>query len=211
MADTGAPVDLARPLLAFGPPETRRIPPRDGPTPFRRVRTPGGQRQGTRLTPQFQALQQALLAERAQLAETTQAPDPELVAVFDLAGSVDNFLRACQGVEGLEFLADLQEDQVDADEDFYFQDQDEVSDDGVPQSLYMVMSNAEAVAELVRLFELWQQDSTVTFARGLNPLKQVFELLRSIRRWGPEERVRETGLLEKVKPSSASSPAQRWR
>lgn len=148
------------------------------------------------MTPQFQALQQALLAERAQLAETTQAPDPELVAVFDLAGSVDNFLRACQSVKGLEFLADLQEDQVDADEDFYFQDQDEVSDDVVPQSLYMVMSNAEAVAELVRLFELWQQDQTVTFARGLNPLKQVFELLRGIRRWGPEDRVRETGLLK---------------
>lgn len=196
MADTGAPVDAARPLLAFGPPETASIPPREGRPPFRRVRTPGGQRQGERLTPQFQTLREALAAERAQLAETTGAPDPELVAVFDLAGSVDTFLRACQGIDGLEFLADLQEDQVDADDDFYYEDQDEASDDGVPQSLYMVMSNGEAVAELVRLFELWQQEPTVTFATGLYPLKQVFALLRSIRRWGPEDRVRETGLLE---------------
>jgi hypothetical protein len=196
VADTGSPVSDSRPLLAFGPPETTSIPPREGPQPFRRVRAPGTGRQGERLTPQFQELQQALVAENAQLAETSEAPDPELVAVFDLAGTVDRFLRACEGIDGLEFLADLQEDQVAADDDFYYEDQDDVSDDGVPQSLYMVMSNAEAVRELVRLFELWQQDPSVTFARGLNPLKQVFELLRAIRRWGPEDRIRETGLLE---------------
>lgn len=196
MADTGSPVGDARPLLAFGPPETGTIPPRDGPQPFRRVRTPGGGRQGERLAPQFRALQQALIAENAQLAETTAAPDPELVAVFDLAGTVDRFMRACQGIDGLEFLADLQEDQVAADDDFYYEDENEISDDGVPQSLYMVMSNAEAVSELVRLFELWQQDPSITFNTGLNPLKQVFALLRGLRRWGPGDRIRETGLLE---------------
>ena len=58
--------------------------------------------------------------------------------------------------------------------------------DAVPQSLYMVMSNAEAVSSLVRLFELWQQDPSITFDTGLNPLKQVFDLLRAVRRWGPE-------------------------
>ncbi len=146
--------------------------------------------------PQFQALQDALSGESAQLAETTTAPDPELVAVFDLAGPVDRFMRACAGIEGLEFLADLQEDQVASDDDFFYEDADGVSDDTVPQSLYMVMSNVEAVSELVRLFGLWQEDPSVTFETGLNPLKQVFELLRAVRRWGPEDRVRETGLLE---------------
>ena len=196
MADTGTPVGDARPLLAFGPPATGAIPPRDGPQPFRRVRTPGGRRQGERLAPQFRVLQQALVSDGAQLAESTAAPDPELVAVFDLAGTVDGFVRACQGIDGLEFLADLQEDQVAADDDFYYEDENEISDDGVPQSLYMVMSNAEAVSELVRLFELWQQNPSITFDKGLNPLKQVFEFLRALRRWGPEDRIRETGLLE---------------
>ena len=72
----------------------------------------------------------------------------------------------------------------------------EPSDDAVPQSLYMVMTNAQAVEELVRLFKLWQLDQSVTFERGLAPLKEVFGLLRSIRRWGPEDRVRESGLLD---------------
>lgn len=196
MADTSAPLSERRPLLAFGEPRTQNIPPRDSRAPFRRVRTPGPGRQGTRLAPQFQTLVDALSEERAQLAEATAAPDPELVAVFDLAGTVDQFMRACAEIEGLEFLADLQEDQVAADDDFYYEDDDGQSDDAVPQSLYMVMSNAQAVNELVRLFALWQQDPSIRFETGLNPLKQVFELLRGVRRWGPGDRVRETGLLE---------------
>ena len=66
----------------------------------------------------------------------------------------------------------------------------------MPQSLYMIMTNARAVTELVSLFELWQDHPNITFETGLNPLKQVFASLRSVRRWGPEDRIRDTGLLE---------------
>ncbi|MGH9114158.1 MAG: S8 family peptidase [Acidimicrobiales bacterium] len=172
------------------------------------MQRPGPGRQGARLTPQFGALRDALEGERAQLAESTSAADPELVAVFDLAGTVDGFLRAAAGVDGLEFLTDLQEDRVDPDDDFYYRTEGEVTDDGVPQSLYMVMTNAQAVTELVRMFELWQQDPSVKLERGLNSLKEVFGLLRAIRRWGPEDRVRETGLLEQWREDLAVVGAQ---
>ncbi|MCZ7537857.1 MAG: hypothetical protein M5T61_19310 [Acidimicrobiia bacterium] len=197
MANAGPPVGELRPLLAFPAPVTGKIPPSDQPNRFRPVKRPGPGRQGTRITPQFTALREALEGGRAQLAEATTAPDPELVAVFDLAGPVDGFLRAAGQVEGLEFLSELQEDYIESDDDFFYEDKGgERSDDNVPQSLYMVMTNAQAVTELIRLFELWQQDPKVKFARGLNPLKDVFGLLRGIRRWGPEDRVRETGLLD---------------
>lgn len=196
MADAGAPLNDPRPLLAFPPPDAGPIPPRTTPPPFRPVQRPNAQRQGLRLTPQFRSLREALEQDRAQLIDSTTAPDPELVAVFDLAGTVEGFLRAAAGLDGLEFLADLQEDRVDADDDFFYEEDGEPSPDSVPQSLYMVMTNAQAVGELVRLFELWQQDQSVRFERGLAPLKEVFGLLRGIRRWGPEDRVRETGLLD---------------
>ena len=116
--------------------------------------------------------------------------------MFDLAGPVEAFLRAAAHIDGLEFLSDLQEDRLEADDDFFYETEGQPSDDAVPQSLYMVMTNAQAVVELVRLFQLWQEDQSVKFERGLAPLKEVFGLLRSIRRWGPEDRVRETGLLD---------------
>lgn len=197
MADPGPPVGDLRPLLAFPTPATGKIPPSDQRNRFRPIKRPTAGRQGTRITPQFNELRETLEGGRATLSETTTAADPELVAVFDLAGAVDGFLRAAAGIDGLEFLSELQEEYVEADDDFFFEDKGgERADADVPQSLYMVMTNAQAVTELIRLFELWQEDPKVKFATGLNPLKDVFGLLRGIRRWGPEDRVRETGLLD---------------
>ncbi|MCY4458723.1 MAG: S8 family peptidase [Acidimicrobiaceae bacterium] len=144
-------------------------------------------------------MRETLEQDRAELAETTTMSDPELVAVFDLAGSVEAFIRAVSHIEGLEFLSYLQEDAVAFDEDFFYEAKGEPTEKAVPQSLYMVLTNARAVDELVSLFERWQVDQSVKFARGLAPLKQVFKLLRSVRRWGPEDRVRDTGLLEQWK------------
>ena len=196
MADAGTALSEPRPLLAFPPSHAGPIPPRGTRPPFRPVQRPSAARQGARLTPQFQSLRESLERDRAQLVESTTASDPELVAVFDLAGTVERFLRAVARIDGLEFLSDLQEDQVEADDDFFYESEGEPSDEAVPQSLYMVMTNAQSVGELVRLFELWQQDESITFTRGLAPLKDVFGLLRAIRRWGPEDRVRETGILD---------------
>ena len=184
-----------RPLLAFAPAVIGPIPTgtrRFKPGP----RTPTAARQGQRLTPQFAALREALTAGRAQTADVTAEPDPELVVVFDVAGTVDRFVRAVAGIKGLELLAELDEDAIEPDEDFYYETDGEATGDAVPETLYMVMSNAQAVTELVRLFELWQANPDVTFERGLAPLKQAFKLLRAVRRWGPADRVRETGLLQ---------------
>ncbi len=131
-----------------------------------------------------------------QAAEATSEPDPELVVVFDLAGTVVNFMRAVRRIPGLEFLTEHDEDAVEPDEDFYFEDAGEATDTVVPETLYMVMTSARAVTELVRLFGLWEADRTVKFERGLAPLKNAFALLRAVRRWSPIDRVRETGLLQ---------------
>lgn len=189
----------SRPLLAFGPPVVGAIPTvPEGSRQFPpRVRGPGPKRQSERLTPRFQALQDAIEARRAALSDTPDDPDPEMVVVFDLAGTAEDFARAVAMVPGLEFLAEQEDDKAEPDDDFQL-----LGSDGRPtekvlsESLYMVMSNAQAVTELIRLFQLWQADPTRQFARGLNPLRGAFQLLRDIRRWGPQDRVRETGLLQ---------------
>ena len=184
-----------RTLLGFGPVTAGPIPPAAPgfPPPPRR---PDPQRQGQRITPQFQTLRQALERERLELAQATSASDPELVVVFDLVGTVEGFVRAVRDIEGLEFLADVAADGAEPDDDFFLEEDGVRKADLLPQSLYMLMTNARAVGQIVRLFNLWRDDPGITFETGLNPLKKVFELLRAVRRWGPEDRVRETGLLE---------------
>lgn len=76
----------AYPLLAFGPSTNDVIPPA-GRRAIPRPRGPGAQRQGERLTPQFTALGDALAAGRLSATASTNEQDPELVVVFDLAGT----------------------------------------------------------------------------------------------------------------------------
>lgn len=129
---------------------------------------------------------------------TADEVDPELVVVFDLAGTVDGFRNAAE-TAGLQFLIEQLEDKTDPDDDFYMVDPDtrDASDDEIVHSLYVVMTNATAIDQLIRLFETWQKNRSVTFDRGLNKFKDVFAQLHAIRRWSAIDRVKDTGLLEK--------------
>lgn len=186
-----------RPLLAFNPPRVDDRPrPRSHPIP--KPAGPGGKRQGERLGPKFAELVDAFDAQRvASGVGTPTETDPSLVVVLDLAGSVRDFHNAVTKVDGLEFLAEMAGDDTEPDDDFYIADgKTGRTDKPVPHSLYLVMSNAKAIDQMLSLFKRWQEDPKTTFERGLNKFKNVFAQLVDLRRWGPEDRVRETGLLD---------------
>ncbi|MGQ0467691.1 MAG: S8 family peptidase [Sporichthyaceae bacterium] len=205
---TGEP----RPLLALSAPASSNRAAQSSAFPGR-PSTPSAARQGERLSPRFQALADAFDAKRARLsAGVADEIDPELVVVFDLAGTVEAFHNAIKHVEGLEFLAEMLDEDAEPDDDFYMTRRDEPTDDTVPNSLCLVMSNARAVEELLRLFALWQNDQDVKLERGLNKFKSAFQQLRTIRRWDARDRVRETGLLEEWRETvevAGQSPSPR--
>lgn len=187
-----------RPLLAFGPPDVGAIPtvtPGYQPSP----RGPGAARQSQRLTPRFQALQEAISAGRAALSGTAHDSDPEMVVVFDVVGTADKFAKAVGRIRGLEFLAEQQDVDQPSDDDFVVVDRNGHRSDTVSESLCVVMANAQAVTELISLFHHWVADPTAPFQWGLTPLRDAFHLLRDVRRWGPEDRVQDTGLLQEWK------------
>ncbi|MFC3690444.1 S8 family peptidase [Aquipuribacter hungaricus] len=119
------------------------------------------------------------------------------MVVFDLAGSVEAFAHAVRRVPGLEFLAELDEGKADPDDDFHVVDSNgQPTDDKLDETAYLVLTNTQAVTQLVKLFQDWQADETMRFPYGLTPLRNAFRLLRDLRRWSPQDRVRDTGLLE---------------
>ena len=62
--------------------------------------------------------------------------------------------------------------------------------------LFLVMTDQQALSQIRNLFESWERDPEASFPDGLAPLKRAFEHLHTIRPWGVEDRIRETGLLE---------------
>lgn len=201
--------DATRDPLAFLPPERSAWKGEQQKRPQLKRPTPTGQ--GVRIGPRFAALADALEQGRAALEDTPDDADPELVAVFDLATTVDRFARAVRDLEGLEFLTDVALDSVEPDEDFYYEQDGSRADMKVQHCLYMVMTNARAVDELVSFFRRWQDDPDIKLDHGMNSLKQVFAHLRDLRRWSAEDRIAETGLLAQWRESLAIAGAQRVR
>jgi len=186
-----------RPLLALGAPKVgqrSRQPRRALP----KLSTPSAARQGEKLSSQFRALVEAFENERARLsAGQVNEVDPELVLVFDLAGTIKDFSNAINKMDGLEFLFEFLDEESEPDDDFHMSSrEDGRTSDTVQHSLYLVMSNAEAASQLVRLFEQWQADQSMVFQRGLAKFRSAFEQLRAIRRWSAADRIRDTGLIE---------------
>ena len=179
------------PLLVFSEPVSteRDSPPRGAGG----IRPPDARRQAERLTPQFQRLQDALDQKRIALQGNPFGIQPEQVLVIETIGSIANFVKAVENIEGLEWLGEF--DLEDLEPDFGFEDESD------PQKrlkgrLFLVMTDQRALREMQMLFTELQEDQDASFPRGLAPLKNAFKYLHTIRPWGVEDRIRDTGILE---------------
>ena len=74
---------------------------------------PTFQIQKDRLTPQFESMLQSFIVDIAVGLE------PEYVLVIETVGRIDDFQRAVNAIEGLEWLAEIDEEIVEPDDNFY--------------------------------------------------------------------------------------------
>ncbi len=183
-----------RPLLVF--PVARRIVPETGrPRPVTPPHVPDRGRQAARLAPQVTRLRDDFQRYSASIQQTVDGLEPETVLVIEIAGSVKDFKLAVDSTAGLEWLGEW-DAEGDADEDFY-----EVNKRGerreVPVSgrLFVSMVNEAGMRELLGLWETWQRGQDLPRLR--TKWRDVFNQTRVIRRWGIQETLDETGMLER--------------
>jgi hypothetical protein len=182
--------DVPRPLLIL--PQARRTS-RD--RRFGRpgtIELPSAARQGQRLAPAFAELQRAFAEKRAALRSDVAGAEPEKVLVLEIVGLVEDFVRAVQRVEGLEWLAEV-DDSFEQDDDFYVEGRDESRP--LSGQLFLVMSDQRAFEELLALWEQYVRDPDASFDYGLGRWKRVFERLRAIRPWDSRDRLDRTYIL----------------
>jgi len=141
----------------------------------------------------FNQLQAAFEARRVEIQQNTAGIDPEQVLVIEIIGSVDNFANAVKRIEGLEWMGELESDEIAPDQDFYDENNPEKKLNG---RLYLVMTNQRALDEMLSLWRRYQADPNMQFERGLTKFRDVFLHLKSIRRWGVQDRLLETGVID---------------
>jgi len=142
--------------------------------------------------PKFRELQEAVERNSARMQDAPAGAVPEQVIVFETVGSVEEFIGTVKRIPGMSWLADW-EDEIPQDDDFYIEGED---DELMSGRLYLIMSNQQAIDQLISLFRRFRRNPDEKFEHGLNKWKDVFRRLRDVRRWSHEDRLRETGVLD---------------
>lgn len=97
---------------------------------------------------------------------------PERLLVFDVRGSIQQFITAIKRIQGLELI---DEEELEGDE----QDKKPV--------VYLLVPDAQALSNISALWDRWTRGEPL--AAGFAPWRDVFSTLRDIRPWGPQDRV----------------------
>ncbi len=92
--------------------------------------------------------------------------------VFEVRGSIQNFINAIRKIQGLEFI---DEEEIEGDEQ-----------DTEP-TIYLLVPDAQALNDIASLWRRWSQNENL--GTGFAPWRDVFATLRDIRPWGPQDRV----------------------
>jgi len=245
------------PLLVF--PRAKTIaPPTGSGLPTSKPHFPGHGRQVERLSQQLNELEQDFSRYKASVSGVLAGLEPETVLVIEIAGSVDDFRRAVEATDGLEWLGEWDVEDIEPDDDFYeppkigvdffikkidgiskraqskeiqevlkehgFIDDDgkiiadeipelslpihltPVSDDIIqaidsakgkrlPGRLFLSLVNDQGLKELLALWLKWEKGQRLPF--GKTKWRDVFTQTRKIRRWGIEETLGESGMIDR--------------
>lgn len=164
--------------------------------PGHNLKRPGRDRQIVRIGPKFDRLRQALSSpsDVMSLRDDPASIAPERALVFEVAGSITSFFETVRRIAGLEFLAD-EETEFEPDEDFAKSDMrsgregEARVDKMVGGRLYLAMPDVSALQQLLRLWDRWQLGKPLD--RGFAPWSTIFDNLKALRPWGPQDRIPE--------------------
>jgi hypothetical protein len=181
-----------RPLLLLKSPVKLNKPSGKGfPPP--KIHAPDRSSQSRRLAPQFTVLKQAFQSKSAVLADNPGNEAPELILVIETVGSVNDFFRAVAQIPELKWQFEW-DDELAPDGEFFYEEKPNKKLNGYA---YLMFCNQQAMTQLESLWKTW--DKTDSVPDGFAPWKEAFRLLKTIRRWSEEDRIRGTGLEEYAK------------
>ncbi|MGP6213953.1 S8 family peptidase [Pseudomonas paraeruginosa] len=182
------------PLLVF--PQAKTIaPPKGNGFPTSQPHVPGHGKQVTRLGAQLSTLQQDFERYKASVSGSVAGFEPETVLVIEIAGSVNEFRQAVEAI-GLEWMGEWDIDGIPPDEDFFERNtKGERTNKAVKGRMFLSLGNEAGMRELLSLWEKWRDNKTLP--SGKTKWRDVFNQTVQIRRWGIEEALRETGMLDR--------------
>lgn len=185
-----------RPLILFPSPE--RADREHKSRGYTKPVIPPFSKQFSRLQPTFSVLKTAFEQKAVKIQESPVGINPEFALVFEIIGTVDNFYTAVNHTDGLEWVFDSESAPFEPDDDFYQVNRKsgERVDDPLNGKLYCIMSNQQALLQLLSLWQRYNNGETDVFKRNFSGLRDIFTHIKNIRKWDARDRIAETHALE---------------
>ena len=155
-------------------------------------------KQYRRLQPCFNVLKKAFEQKALQVQQSPVGINPEFTLIFEIIGNVENFYTAVKNTEGLEWMFDSETEPFEPDNDFYQVDRKSGKrvDNSLDGKLYCVMSNQQAMSQLLSLWQRHQKGEANVFKRGFAGLRDIFTHIKDIRKWSAQDRIADTHTVE---------------
>ncbi len=185
------------PLLVF--PEKRVLAPEKGKGfPPGAQKLPGHDAQVGRIGNQIGTLNADFARYQASLTGVLAGLEPEMVLVIEIVGRLDDFKQAVEAA-GLEWLGETELDELDAEDDGFYELDESGKRTGKPLSgrIFLAMSNLAGLQEILSLWDQWKFNRQLP--HGKAKWGAIFEQLNVLRRWGIEETLFETGMIDRWK------------
>lgn len=182
-------MDTEKPFLFFSQfSPVERAKGSSGPSSYT---FPSREKQVSRLSGLFELVKSAFKKQVAQLTTQSEGFEPERALVLETVGSVAEFYKAVKNIEGFEWLAEMDVEDIEPDEDFRDGDDAEKKLGG---KLFLLMANHKAVEGLANLWKTYVNGEA--FPRGQTKFRDVFAQLKDIRFWNAKDRLEHTYLME---------------
>ncbi len=120
--------------------------------------------------------------------------NPEMVLVIETIGKIQDFHKAIRRIDGLDWLAEADIDDLEIDDDAYEKGQDKEKARKSGGRLYLISSNKSGLDSIFSLWKKYVKGDSLPY--GYGKWKEVFIYIYEIRYWNEKDRMDETGILQ---------------
>jgi Subtilase family len=152
--------------------------------------------QAERIAPRFTSLIRTFEERRTMLRTASTGIIPEEVLVLETAGTVDDFIAAVRNISGMEWLGEIEEEDIPPDDNFFALDSkgEPKREKNLRGRVFLIFSNQQALEQMSSLWTRWKLGQEI--GPGLSKWNALFSQLLDIRPWSIRDRILETGVID---------------
>jgi len=118
---------------------------------------------------------------------------PEMILVFEIAGTIEEFYKAVEETSGMEYLAEYPEEKLEEATGFYYRAPDgEIKEGPVERRVFVTMNSQAGITELLAHWHRFKYGED--YQKGTTKFRNLFAQLMSIRPYNIYDRIKDTGL-----------------